>query len=505
LRGIPTPAHAAEVREAMGSRYSESSKSSISAALTHWDVVRDTWSWDRVIQTGDERRGAKLATFVLHLMARQPHYPSSTITNYVWALSAYMESELQADPRVNVIGWSFFIASVSVICFVPSEPRKRVPFATIRSALQGVDASDFAMVQMAVVVLLLLFTFQRSEYPFPKTYGGFDSTKHCRVRDMEPWQGGTRWAIGSTKADPRAERLTGDAGAGREWIVIGEVDDDLFDLRSWLARFYSFFPPGPRDPDSAFFRAHDLVRVLTYSVALGDFRRFLTGHMPEGLTPEDAGFHGVRVEGWNTCSHAVTELAAVIQGGWSSLASASRYERLGIDVARSIPRKMLAYHDSDARVGADGDAVDDASDDGILGGGSDLGIVAARGAALVAKRAGAVSGRPASVPLGASRAAHQPAGLPDGWQRVWHPTSGRRGGYESFDGPDGRRARSVAEAARLASAAPREAAPRPRPSSLPAVGGVQAPLPSLSSISVDVLSDHVTYFDRPPTRRAPRA
>jgi hypothetical protein len=116
LRGIPTPAHAAEVREAMGSRYSESSKASISAALTHWDAVREQWSWDRVILTGDERRGAKLATFVLYLMACVPHYPNSTITNYVWALSAYMESELQADPRVNVIGWSFFIASVNLFC-----------------------------------------------------------------------------------------------------------------------------------------------------------------------------------------------------------------------------------------------------------------------------------------------------------------------------------------------------------------------------------------------------
>ena len=483
----------------MGSRYSESSKASISAALTHWDAVREQWSWDRVILTGDERRGAKLATFVLYLMACVPHYPSSTITNYVWALSAYMESELQADPRVNVIGWSFFIASVNVICFVPGEPRKRVPFASIRSALQGVDVTDFAMVQMAIVVLLLLFTFQRSEFPFPKTYDGFDSTKHCRVCDMQPWKGGTRWAIGSTKADPRAERLSGDAGAGREWIVIGEVDDDLFDLRYWLALFYSFFPSGPRDPASSFFRAHDLVRVLTYGVALGDFRRFLAGHTPEGTTPEDFGFHGVRVEGWNTCSHAVTELAAVIQGGWASVASASRYERLGIDVALGIPRKMLAYHDPLTQVVDDGGSPDGAPDDGLLGGGSSLGIVAARGATPVASRAATGSGRPVSSARGQSRAVHQPSGLPQGWRRVWHPTSGRRGGYESFAGPNGVTARSMAEAVRVAagtSAAPGAVPPR----AVPAVGGVRAP-PAACTIPVANLTDHVTYFDRPATRR----
>lgn len=494
----------------MGSRYSASSHASISASLAHWDVVRDVWSWDRVIRTGDERRGAKLATFVLHLMRHDSCYPSSTIVNYVWALCAFMEAELQADPRVNVIGWSYFIASVNVICFVPSEPRKRVPFEAIRSALAGVDRTDFAMVQMAVVVLLLLFTFQRSEFPFPKTLGGFDSTKHCRVRDMQPWEGGTRWAIGATKADPRAERLSSDAGAGREWIVIGEVSDELFDMRLWLALFYSFFPPGPRDPDSSFFRAHDRGRVLTYSVALGDFRRFLTGHMPEGLSPEDVGFHGVRVEGWNTCSHAVTENAAVIQGGWSSVASASRYERLGIDIARSIPRKMLAYHNPASRVVADGGASDDASDDGNLGGCSGLGIVAARGAAPVAARGGAVSGRPASAPRELARAAHQPAGLPSGWQREWRPTSGRRGGYEKFSGPDGRTARSMAEVRRIAALSSGAKSPAPRttaPSSSagdPARGGVRAP-PASCHISVDDLTEHVTYYDRPPTRRPPRA
>ena len=93
---------------------------------------------------------------------------------------------------------------------------------------------------------------------------------------MEPYQGGFRWAVGTTKADPRAERLTADAGPGREWIVVGEVQTPLFDLRVWLQRFYSFFPEGPRDPDSTFFRCpSDMTRPLIYRIALADFRRFL--------------------------------------------------------------------------------------------------------------------------------------------------------------------------------------------------------------------------------------
>ena len=62
------------------------------------------------------------------------------------------------------------MAAVNVMCYVPYEPRKRVPTESIRSALAAVDVTDFAMVQMAVFVLFLYFTFQRSEFPCPKTY-----------------------------------------------------------------------------------------------------------------------------------------------------------------------------------------------------------------------------------------------------------------------------------------------------------------------------------------------
>ena len=124
-----------------------------------WDRVRDKWGWPDEIETGDPHRGAKLVCFVLALMEyeREPNvfYPSSTISNYVWALCAFMQQLMHADPRTNVVGWRFFMASVVVMCFVPYEPRRRVPTAAIRSALAAVDVSNFAMVQMAVLVLFL--------------------------------------------------------------------------------------------------------------------------------------------------------------------------------------------------------------------------------------------------------------------------------------------------------------------------------------------------------------
>ena len=143
LNGIPTPAHAAEVKEIVSLRFSSSSKSSISAALGHWRGVCDKYMWPEEIVTGDLSRGAKLVCFVLALMAYEKEpgvfYPASTISNYVWALCAHMQAMLYADPRVNVVGWRFFMAAVTVLCFVPYEPRRRVPTESIRAALARPD------------------------------------------------------------------------------------------------------------------------------------------------------------------------------------------------------------------------------------------------------------------------------------------------------------------------------------------------------------------------------
>ena len=73
-------------------------------------------------------------------MAHKPFYPASTIGNYVWALCAFMEQELQADPRENVIGWSFFMTAVKVLTFVPYEPRTRLPTASSCESTNEGDA-----------------------------------------------------------------------------------------------------------------------------------------------------------------------------------------------------------------------------------------------------------------------------------------------------------------------------------------------------------------------------
>lgn len=479
LNGIPTPELGEEVRLLFDLRYSASSKASISAALVHWENVCDKYLWSTLIKTGDLARGAKLATYTLQLVAHPSMYPSSTISNYVWALCAHMQLNLQADPRVNVIGWPFFMTSVTVLCYVPGEPRKRVATSLIRAALAAVDRTDFVQVQTALLTLFLYFTFQRSELPCPKTYGGLDPLKHLYVKHMQPQDGGSRWAVGTTKADPRAERLSGDAGPGREWIVVGEVCDELFDMRVWLSLFYAMLPHGPRHPDTPFFVARDKTRPLIYSAALTDFRTFLRNGGCEDA--DTYGLHGVRSEAFVTCSGAVSEEAAVIQGGWSTAATASRYDRLTLPVAKSIASKMVSFH-----------LVSPGTEPGsppteALRSAGDSGVVAARAAA---RSAGAT--RPPRM----SRA-HQPTDLPAGWKRVWHPTSGRRAGYATFEGPHGGTARSMAEVRRVASAS----AP-PRRAATP-TATAQSATPALAAIPDD-LESHVVFDDRPSSRPPPR-
>ena len=400
-------------------------------------------------------------------------YPSSTISNYVWALCAHMQLHLQADPRVNVIGWPFFMTATTVLCFVPSEPRRRVPTSLIRDALLAVDRTNFVQVQTALLVLFLYFTFQRSELPCPKTYDGMDPLKHLYVKHMQLDGGGSRWAVGTTKADPRAERLSGDAGPGREWIIVGEVNDDLFDMRIWLSLFYGMLPPGPRSPDSPFFVAHDKVRPLLYNVALKDFRTFLT----TGGCSDAAryGLHGIRSEAFVTCSGAVDDETAAIHGGWASVATASRYDRVTMPVARSIASKMVAFHFTASDPGG---SLPEASRSP-----GDVGVVANRAAA---RSAGNV--RP-------PRHVHQPSNLPAGWQRVWHPTAGHRAGYATFEGPNGVTASSIREARALAQRGP-------VPSPARAAASVAAPGPS--TVFPDDLADHVVFADRPSTRPPPR-
>ena len=348
--GLPSPSVLAMVDEILADRLSASSMSSMRAALSHWSVVVVRHGWPRVIQADDPLRGGKLATFVVYLVD-ETDIKASSIQNYVWALRCWFKHQRQPDPVPGVVEWDDFLRGVSVVTWVRSEPRKAVPLALLRGALLSVDISVFWEVQAALLMVMLYFSFSRSEAPCPKSYtgaGSFDSTKHSEVGDVEvrSWlDSGSRaipyvaWRLKAIKQDPRMERP--EAAGNQDWVVLGRVADPPFDVFRWLHLFWKLMPASadPRPLDSPFFRDRQGKRVLTYSHALADCRELWSRVVP---APEAKtyGLHGIRVGAYNT-ARAIDPGLAVAQGGWTSLAH-TRYARFDFRDVLALPGSMVA-------------------------------------------------------------------------------------------------------------------------------------------------------------------
>ena len=164
--GLPSESVRNSVDSILSDRLSESSHSSIRAALGHWSVVASRHVWPRLILADDPMRGGKLATFVSYLVY-ETQLKATSISNYVWALRQWVKIQRQPDPILGVLDWDDFIQSVDVVAWVASEPRKPVPLSVIRAALEAVDLSSFVEVQSALLIVILFFTFARSESPCP--------------------------------------------------------------------------------------------------------------------------------------------------------------------------------------------------------------------------------------------------------------------------------------------------------------------------------------------------
>ena len=185
--GLPNEGVADQVDEVMDTRLGASAHRSIQAALTHWDVVRARYGWPRLILSDDSERGGKLATFVLY-MAEDTKLVGASISNYVWAFRSWLKFQRQLDPIYGVVDWEDFMQGVAVRTWVPAEPRKKVELWWIRGALRRVDRTSFVAVQAAVVMLMLLFTFARSESPLALAFSGenaFNADKQMQVKDVK--------------------------------------------------------------------------------------------------------------------------------------------------------------------------------------------------------------------------------------------------------------------------------------------------------------------------------
>ena len=343
--GLPSAALASRVDEVLDHRLADSSRQSIDAALGHWRVVTARHRWSEVIPSDDPSRGGKLATFCLYLLD-ETELAGSSIMNYLWALRAYMKLNRQLDPVFGLIEWEDWTQSVQVMAWCPSEPRRMVPLDLLRRALAAADVTDFRSVQTVVAVLMLLFTFARSETPCPKTLGGFDKDQHLQVCDVRVAGGGVstspfvaQWRLKRIKQDQRVERP--EAAGNEDWLQTADTPEDLyFSLRIWMSRLFSLHQ-GAREEASPFFvNPNDRGQPLTYSQLMRDFRSMLEAVSSKS----DAamyGLHGLRVAGYALAKRGVGEELAVAHGGWRSLAH-RRYDRFTAAEVARIPSAILS-------------------------------------------------------------------------------------------------------------------------------------------------------------------
>ena len=130
--------------------------------------------------------------------------------------------------------------------------RARGALALLRGALLKVDVTVFWEVQAALLMVMLFFSFSRSEAPCPKSYSGsgaFDSSKHTEVGDVEvrSWRDASArcvpyvaWRLKAIKQDQRMERP--EAAGNQDWVVIGRAPDPPFDIFWWLHLFWKLMP-----------------------------------------------------------------------------------------------------------------------------------------------------------------------------------------------------------------------------------------------------------------------
>ena len=333
----------------MDNRLSSSSWRTVSAGVAIWCTVCALYGWERILRTDDPRRGGKLAAFVLH-MTTKTRLVYGSIEQYVWGVRVWMQSQMVVDPLMGVLFWASFMQAIKVLTWVPGEPRRAVPHETIEAIIDLVEARylhDLFAVQMVFLILVLYYSFSRTECPCPKTYTGrdsFDEARHWTVSsfDIAP-SAGVRalWVrFRAIKQDPRQERPAA-RGSG-DWACLGDVPDTKWSPIKWYVRLAQLHGVA-RDPRSPMFvDKSDVRRPLLYRVARQCFIDLQTAvGVAEG---EHAGLHGLRVAGYNKVKTGLGGDMAQAHGGWASRAH-ERYARFSLaDVVR-IPAVIAGVDD----------------------------------------------------------------------------------------------------------------------------------------------------------------
>ena len=211
--------------------------------------------WIPLLQTGDKRRGGRFAAWVLQ-MKENSDLVFSSISTYVWGARTWHVLQHQADPIFGVMHWREFMGGIAVLTAVPGEPRKMFPLEKLELIMAELDPTNFEDANLGLLLLVLLFTFSRTECPCPKSWDGsdtFDPTRHWQVRDFRLVFTRGHWVLyvrfKSIKQDKRMDRPSArgptdlpfadqDVGVGHDWVPIGDIPDDpLFSIVKWYKAY----------------------------------------------------------------------------------------------------------------------------------------------------------------------------------------------------------------------------------------------------------------------------
>ena len=360
-----------QIDQLMDTRLAISSMRTVNSALVHWKRMCEDHDIPIIIPRDHPSRGSWLALFVLQMLT-DTSLVYQSIDKYVWGVCHWQKLQHMPDPRNGVMHWQEFMSSVKVVSWVPSEPREMMPYAHVEAYLlwaKGqVEASPplsslvgqarfemHRLVQFSNFLLILLFSFSRSECPCPKNFTGpqsFDHKQHwqvadCGVRVLDGVQV-MRVRMKVTKTDQLMERAAA-RGTGADpsssekgdWVYIGRVTGEgkgHFDLMTWYMWLLQLWGT-KRAADEPLFTDKNMERAYTYSCACADIAHFFALAMPD----EEVfctGIHSIRVLGYNLSKEGNGLALTVAHGGWESDAH-SRYERFQMSLVANIAANMV--------------------------------------------------------------------------------------------------------------------------------------------------------------------
>ena len=515
FEGLP-PEYHERLDEVLDTRLAASSRDKMMTSVARWSAHCQVYGWNPLMPSGFEERGGRMASWVLS-MVDDTSLTAGSIGTYLWGMRAWHVLQHQDDPAFGVHNWRGLMQSVAVLTATPSEPREELPYEVFLAMLKGLSFDSFEDVNFGLMLLVLFFTFSRSECPCPKSWTGrhcFEAATHWQVRDFKLVRHSSgHWVLWvrfkAVKQDPRIERPSASESVdwlpfehtadayGRDWVPIGDVaDEPLLSVSRWYMRFCQLLGR-EREPDEPMFLARDQVRCYTYSCLTSDFIRHR-----DNAGGAKGTVHGVRVLGYNRSRRGNGIDITVAHGGWFSEGH-SRYARFPMQEVLGVSAGMVGRPSAFA-----GDAVRPiARERGARG--TPGRAAAAHEAAAADLHGGDLSLERVTASDLSAHGADQVREDPPGYCRE---ARGRDGGrrYYVWIAPDGATLRSRrgawAHAALGAPSPPSPALGRP-------AGGSDVPLPSparggVSPVAgraqdVEYLHEIVPWADRPSSRRAP--